>query len=103
MISKKEVKDIAFLARLKLTEKEIKKYQSQLTEILDYIAQLKKTNTKGVAPGLFRQRRDKEGTELVNVLREDQAVIKKNQDILINQAPQKENNLIKTKKVFIDD
>lgn len=42
MISKEEVKRIAKLARLELTEKEIGKMQKDLSEILDYFNLLKK-------------------------------------------------------------
>jgi aspartyl-tRNA(Asn)/glutamyl-tRNA(Gln) amidotransferase subunit C len=96
MISKKEVKHMALLARLKLSEPEIKKYQKQLGEVLDYVAQLQKLNTKNIEPCSG-------GTELVNVFREDEAQESKHQKDLIDQAPQKENGLIKTKKVFTDD
>ena len=42
MISKKEVQHIAKLARLGLTEKEIVKFQQELSSILDYAEKLKK-------------------------------------------------------------
>ncbi len=42
MISKEEVKRIAALARLELSEKEIEKMQKDLSSILDYFDLLKK-------------------------------------------------------------
>ena len=42
MISKDEVKHIAKLARLELSEKEVEKMQKDLSGILDYFALLKK-------------------------------------------------------------
>ena len=95
MISKKEIQHLADLARLKLTEKEIKKYQKQLSEILDYIGQLKKINTKNISPCTG-------GTNLKNIFRNDEAhpmdkeMIKK----LLKTAPKVENNLIKVKGIF---
>ncbi|PIP24401.1 MAG: Asp-tRNA(Asn)/Glu-tRNA(Gln) amidotransferase GatCAB subunit C [Candidatus Nealsonbacteria bacterium CG02_land_8_20_14_3_00_37_10] len=50
MISKEEVKHIAKLARLGLTEKEIAKYQKELSSILDYIEKLKEVDVSGVGP-----------------------------------------------------
>ena len=44
MLAKDEVKHIAKLARLGLTEKEIKKYQKELSAILDYFEKLKKVD-----------------------------------------------------------
>ena len=44
----KEVDQIALLARLELTEEERKRYQKQLSNILDHIAQLQKLDTSSV-------------------------------------------------------
>ncbi len=46
MISKEEVKHIAGLARLQLTEKEVVKMQKELSVILDYFNLLKELETK---------------------------------------------------------
>lgn len=92
-ISKKEVKKIAELAQLKLTEKEIKENQKKLTEILDYFDLLKKVDTNNVKPCFG-------GTEQENIFREDQGFERENQEELINQAPQKKDNLIKTKRIL---
>ena len=46
MISKEEVRHIAELARLELSEKEIEKMQKDLSAILDYFDLLKKAPTK---------------------------------------------------------
>jgi len=65
-----EVRHIAKLAQLKLTEAEVKKFQRQLSEILTYVEQLKKVKTKNVEPtgqvtgleNIFRQ--DKQAASL---------------------------------------
>lgn len=49
MISKDEVEHIAKLARLGLTETEIKKFQKELSSILDYVEKLKRVDVSGVA------------------------------------------------------
>ena len=43
-VSKEEVKHIAYLARLSLKEQEIKRYQKELNEILDFVHQLSELN-----------------------------------------------------------
>jgi len=50
MITKQEVKYIAELARLKLSEKDLKKYQKDLGNILDYVKQLQELKTKDIIP-----------------------------------------------------
>lgn len=93
-ISKKQVEHIALLARLKLSEKEKEKYARELSQILDFVEKLKKVDTSKVEPFIFEK--------IKNVLRED--IEKKNEKgkskKLIEQAPEKENNYIKTKKIF---
>lgn len=95
MIAKKEVEHIAKLARLELTEKEKKKFQKQLGEILDFVKKLQKLKTKGIEPIA-------QITGLENIFRED--VEKKEPEMktkkLIDQAPMKEGNFVKTKGVF---
>ncbi len=50
MLSKDQVRHIAELARLTLSEKEVTKFSGQLTGILDYIDQLKEADVDGVEP-----------------------------------------------------
>jgi len=64
MISKEEVKHIAKLARLSLAEKEIGKFQKELSSILDYFGKLKKVNVSKVAATSHSQ-------EIENVMRGD--------------------------------
>lgn len=47
-LSAEEVEHIAELARLRLTEAEKKRYQQQLSAILDYFTQLQSLNTEGI-------------------------------------------------------
>ena len=46
----KEVEHIALLARLQLSEEEKKRYQKQLSSILEHVAQLQELDTSNVAP-----------------------------------------------------
>ncbi|MDO8468278.1 MAG: Asp-tRNA(Asn)/Glu-tRNA(Gln) amidotransferase subunit GatC [Candidatus Peribacter sp.] len=49
-LSPTQVRHIAKLARLTLSDKEVSKFSRELTQILDYIEKLKEVDTKGVEP-----------------------------------------------------
>ena len=49
-LSEKEVRHIALLSRLQLSDEEVKQYASQLTDILDYVKKLQSLDTEGVEP-----------------------------------------------------
>ena len=63
-LSKKEVENIARLARLRLTPKEINQYSGQLSAILDYVKKMNEVDTEKVEP-------TSQVTGLTNVTRED--------------------------------
>ncbi|MEP7162586.1 MAG: Asp-tRNA(Asn)/Glu-tRNA(Gln) amidotransferase subunit GatC [Candidatus Moraniibacteriota bacterium] len=50
MLSHDEVKNIALLARIGLTEEETEKYRHNLSDVLDWFSALKEANTEGVEP-----------------------------------------------------
>ncbi|MBI5135528.1 Asp-tRNA(Asn)/Glu-tRNA(Gln) amidotransferase subunit GatC [Candidatus Uhrbacteria bacterium] len=95
MLNIDEVKKIANLARLHLTDEEVELYRGQLSSILDYVGQLKEVDTSNVEP-------TSQVTGLTDVTREDRvelANVDEHQRIL-NQFPQHEGNLLKVKAVF---
>lgn len=49
-ITREEIKHIAELSRLELSEEEMKKFGGQLDSILKYISQLNEVDTKNVEP-----------------------------------------------------
>lgn len=63
-IDRKLLEHVAEVARLKLTEKEIKKFLPQLKEALEFFSQLQEVNTDNVKPSF-------QPVELKNVMRED--------------------------------
>lgn len=63
-LTEAQVRHIAKLARLKLSDAEVKKFSSELTKILEYIAVLNELDTGNVPPTA-------QVTGLQNVLRED--------------------------------
>ena len=96
MITKEEVKHIAKLARLGLTEKEIKKYQKELSKILDYMEKLKEVDVSGVAPMSH-------SIAVKNITREDTTENRK-QKIenrkLLDLAPETKGGYLKIKSVL---
>jgi len=96
MITKEEVKHIAGLARIKLTDKEEEKFSKELSSILDFVNQLKEVDIKDIKP-------IDQITGLDNVIRKDenpQTASKEDRERLIGQAPAKKNNLVKVKAVL---
>tara|TARA_Y100000310_G_scaffold333345_2_gene410694 strand:- start:192 stop:488 length:297 start_codon:yes stop_codon:yes gene_type:complete len=63
-LSNDDVRHIAKLARLNLSDDEVKKFSTELTDILKYIDKLQEVDTKGVEPTA-------QMTGLKNVFRED--------------------------------
>jgi len=95
VLSKHEIQHIAKLARLDLTEAELKKYGGQLSAVLDYIDQLKEVDVKGVEPTA-------QITGLENVLREDRVENwdEKEVEAALADAPEREDRFIKVKRVI---
>jgi len=95
MIKKEEVKHIASLAHLGLTQKELDSMQKNFSSILDYIETLKEADISGVEKA-FSER------ELKNVVREDiqKETPEDKRKKLIDMFPETKNNYLKTKKVL---
>jgi len=95
MISEKEIQHLANLARLKLNQEEIKKYQKDLSSILDYFKRLERIETKGV-------NLNEPLIDLKNVLAKDEVseVDSRVKEDLLKQAPVREGGFVKTRGVF---
>ena len=94
-LTKNEIKHIAELARLELTEDELKKYGSQLSGVLNYIDQLKEVDTKDIEPTA-------QVTGMTNILREDEVKDwnKKEIEEALKDAPEREGRFLKVKRVI---
>ena|SRR3989344_4360072 len=98
MLTDKEVKHIAELARIKISSKEEKSLKKDLSSILEYINKLNEVDVTGVEP-LYQT------TELVNSFRSDEprGEFKMDENLnekLIGQAPHKEGRFVKVKSVL---
>ncbi|MDD5464241.1 MAG: Asp-tRNA(Asn)/Glu-tRNA(Gln) amidotransferase subunit GatC [Candidatus Moranbacteria bacterium] len=50
MLTKEEIKNVATLARIGVSEQDVEKYQHDLSEILDYFKKLDEVDVTGVEP-----------------------------------------------------
>lgn len=92
MISKEEVKRIAKLARLELTDNEVEKMQKDLSEILDYFNLLKKAPKTKIKK--FSSAKD-------SALRKDEIISSYDiVDKLIALVPNKKDSYIKVKTIL---
>ena len=100
MISQEDTKHIAKLARLGLKETEIKKFQKDLSSILDYFNSLKKVDVSNVEPTFHPV--EHYSKERLEIMRQDRAESQPEQvvDKLIAAAPDKKKRHIKVKAVF---
>lgn len=94
-ISKEQVQHIAQLAKLKLSESEVKKYQEELTSILEYVSQIQEVDVSDIIETHNLQ--NFEGT----VFQEDTVKPFKNPKKLLEAATEKrlKNGFIKTSKI----
>ena len=93
-LSREDVLKLAGLSKLKLTDEEVEKLRSELSEILNYVEILDKVDTDGLDPTF-------QVSGLKNVYRKDEI---KNygyqaKDLLKN-APATQNNQFKVKRVL---
>lgn len=93
MISKKEVKHIAGLARIGVSEEEIEKFSQDLSSILDWIEQLKEVDISGVEPTAHI-------TGLENKLRGDRMEDFENKEGIKKMFPEEKNGYDKVKSVL---
>jgi len=93
IITVKDVEYVAKLARIALTELEKAKYQNQIENILQYVAQLKGKITEGIHPTSHPH-------DIVNVMRVDRAKPFDNIPAILGNAPEREENFYKVKKVI---
>lgn len=95
-ITTAEIEHLAKLARLKVSESEVKKYASDLSAILDYVAELKEIDTQKISPTA-------QVVELENVFKDDLVDLDytaKTKEKIIKNSPESQNNLFKVKTVF---
>ena len=93
MLSKEEVIKLALLARIALTDSEVEKFQKELSTVLDYVEELKLVNVEGLEEV-------SQVTGLVNVQRNDKAIVAENIDEILGQAPEIKDGYYKVKAIL---
>ena len=92
-LSKTQVQHIAKLAELNLTPEEIKTFQKQLSQILDYFKLLKELDTSQV-------KATHQVTGLKNITRKDEARPSLPVTKTLKNAPEKHNQYFQIKSIF---
>ena len=92
-ITKEEVKYVAELARLYLSDDETKQFTDQLDSILDYIDQLNELDVKDVLP-------TSQSVSAENVLKEDVVDNTFKKELSLLNAPLQEEGIFKVPKVI---
>lgn len=94
-ISKDQVKKVAKLARIKLTDEEVEMFTGQLGDIFEYIDTLDEVDTEGVEP-------TSQVTGLSDVMRDDEIdqSLCSGDELLECTPLEVEDRQIKVKKVF---
>jgi aspartyl-tRNA(Asn)/glutamyl-tRNA(Gln) amidotransferase subunit C len=88
-----EVEHIAYLARLRLTDEEKRRYSEQLSAILDYFAQLQTVDTSDILPtsSVLPPR---------SLLREDEPRPGLSREVLLSNAPDVEEGQFRVPPVL---
>ena len=92
-VDKNELLHIAKLSDLKIDEKEIDKYLSNLDNILEYVKILEKVPIANLDETIG-------ANDNINVFRKDEVKTFENRDALLNNAPEIERDMFKIPKVL---
>jgi len=92
-LTKEEVKHVANLARLTITEEEAEKFAEQLGKITDFAEQLNELDTTNVEPTTHV-------LPLVNVMREDVATKGLDREVMMLNVKEQEDGQVKVPAIM---
>lgn len=92
-VGKEEILHIAKLAALNIREDEIEEYRKNLQDILNFANIVNSVDTDNVSETIG-------STNNVNMFREDEIKEFEDKEALLQNAPEKEENMFKTPKVI---
>jgi aspartyl-tRNA(Asn)/glutamyl-tRNA(Gln) amidotransferase subunit C len=93
-LTRDDVKKLAQLSRLALTDAEQDEFASEISEILTYVEQLQSVNVDGLAP-------TNQVTGLTNIMRDDEVIDYGYQPAdLLQNVPAVDHGLIKVKRMI---
>ncbi|MEM1241587.1 MAG: Asp-tRNA(Asn)/Glu-tRNA(Gln) amidotransferase subunit GatC [Cyanobacteria bacterium P01_H01_bin.26] len=93
MIDLEQVRKVALLARLELTEAEEQQFTAQLSGILDYVEQLNELDTEDIEPTT-------RAIELSNITRQDDLQPFEARESILDIAPDREDDFFKVPKIL---
>ncbi len=93
MIDLEQVRKVANLARLELSEAEEQQFTSQLSSILEYVQQLDELDTQAVLPTT-------RAIEVSNITRPDQLETFAEREAILDSAPEREGDFFKVPKIL---
>ncbi|WP_369408212.1 Asp-tRNA(Asn)/Glu-tRNA(Gln) amidotransferase subunit GatC [Leptolyngbya ohadii] len=86
LIDRDQVRKVAHLARLDLTETEEEQFTTQLSSILEYFQQLSELDTENVEPTA-------RAIDVSNVTRVDQLQPYPDRELILENAPEREDSM----------
>ena len=93
VIDEAEVRRIAKLARLKLSEEEVRLFAGQLAKILDYVKQIESLDTEGIEPLAH-------ALPVTDVLREDEPQEGLSKEQALSNAPETQQGFFRVPPVL---
>ena len=96
MIDREEVRKVANLARLNITEAEEAEFTTQLNSILEYFEQLSELDTTDVPPTT-------RAIETSNITRSDELTPFPNKEELLQAAPEQQGEFFRVPKIISSD
>ncbi|AFZ46659.1 aspartyl/glutamyl-tRNA(Asn/Gln) amidotransferase subunit C [Cyanobacterium stanieri PCC 7202] len=92
-ISQEEVKKVANLARLDITEQEEQEFGNQLNAILGYFDQLSELDTSEVEPTT-------RAIDVSNIMRSDAQTTYEDRESLLDNAPSRDDDFFRVPKIM---
>ena len=91
-VSKEDVKHIAKLSKLNLTQEELEKYTNELSSIVDFANELSNINVAGIKPTAHI-------LDIKNVFRKDEVQPSYDREEILKNAPSKDAGCVSVPKV----
>ncbi|MBK4730114.1 Asp-tRNA(Asn)/Glu-tRNA(Gln) amidotransferase subunit GatC [Oxynema sp. CENA135] len=96
MLDREQVRKVARLACLELSEEEEIAFTSQLGDILEYFEQLSELDTENVKP-------TSRAIDVSNVTRSDELQVFGDREAILKSAPDREDDFFKVPKILNDN
>jgi len=93
MLTSEDIKKVALLARLNLTDEEIKNYEGRLNGIMEFINELDEVDTSDIIG-------DSHVIPMINVMREDENITSLSPDQTVENAPESIGDYFKVPRVI---